>query len=99
MHNTAPGKAMATCRGAAGITHRFSVHGFRRTFNDLLRRSTGDKVVVRAITGHSSEAMTEHYSWVDAAEKRSAVAAVVSLVQGTKNSLGTASKEAQSEAT
>ncbi len=36
--------------------------------------------VVRAITGHVTEAMTERYSHVDANEKRAALEAVVDLM-------------------
>lgn len=80
MHNTAPRKAIMKCCTEAGISHRFSVHGFRRTFNNLVRK-VAEGVVVRSTTGHASEDMTDHYSWVDAEEKRSAVASIVALVQ------------------
>lgn len=56
------------CR-RAGITIRFTPHGFRRTWNDVARR-VADGVVVRSMIGHASEAMTDHYSWVDRSERR-----------------------------
>jgi integrase len=68
MHNTTLRGSMATCRKAAGVEHRFSVHGFRRTFNNLLRQVTEHKVVVRSMTGHSAEEVTEHDS--HAADRR-----------------------------
>ena len=64
----------------ANIAHRFSVHGLRRTFNNLLRQVTHDKVVVRSMTGHATEEMTEHYSHVALGEKQAAVAQLVRLV-------------------
>lgn len=80
MHNTAPRNAIAKCCAKAGISHRFTVHGFRRTFNNLVRK-VAEGVVVRSMTGHATEDMTDHYSWVDAEEKRTAVANIVALVQ------------------
>jgi len=38
----------------------FTVHGLRRTFNDLTRRAGADGVVPRSLTGHVTEGMTEH---------------------------------------
>jgi integrase len=62
----------------AGITKRVSVHGLRRTFNNLSRQVAGN-IVTRAITGHVTEEMTEHYSHVDRAEKLRAADQVVAL--------------------
>jgi integrase len=73
-------KAWATCLKAAGIKARFTVHGLRRTFNDLARKAKVDAVVTKALTGHVTEKMREHYSSVDLEEKRAAVSAVGKLV-------------------
>lgn len=54
------------------ITRRQTTHGFRRTFNNLVRQFTTGEVV-RAMTGHVTEAMTMHYSHVETEEKRTAV--------------------------
>ena len=62
----------------AGITKRVTVHGLRRTFNNLSRQVAG-AIVTRAITGHVTEEMTEHYSHVDRAEKLRAADQVVAL--------------------
>lgn len=62
----------------AGITNRVTVHGLRRTFNNLSRQVAG-AIVTRAITGHVTEEMTEHYSHVDRAEKLRAADQVVAL--------------------
>jgi len=40
----------------------------RRTANNLIRQSAGE-IAARAITGHATQAMTEHYSEVTIAEK------------------------------
>jgi integrase len=62
----------------AGITKRVSVHGLRRTFNNLSRQVAGN-IVTRAITGHVTEEMTEHYSHVEGAEEVRAADQVVAL--------------------
>ena len=62
-----------------GITKRVSVHGLRRTFNNLARQVAGD-IVTRSITGHVTVAMTEHYSHVDAREKLAAASKVLLLL-------------------
>ncbi len=68
---------------AAGVPHRVTLHGLRRTLNNLARQvASGD--VVRAITGHQTAEMTHHYSHVDHAEKAQAVARVLQLVGGVK---------------
>ena len=73
-------KAWTKCKKAAGITQRFTVHGLRRTFNDQLRRAKVDPVIAKAITGHVTEAMREHYSTVGLEEKRAAVFSVLRLL-------------------
>ena len=50
-----------------GIT-RITTHGLRRTFNNLARQTTS-REVLKAITGHATDAMVEHYSLVSADEK------------------------------
>lgn len=65
---------------AAGVTIRFTPHGLRRTWNNIARRIAGG-LVVRAMIGHGSEAMTEHYSLVDESEKRMAAEAVVARLR------------------
>lgn len=68
-------RALAT----AGVTERFTLHGFRRTFNNLARQ-VASRLVVQSITGHLSLRMFEHYSHVEADEKRRAAQEVVRLV-------------------
>jgi integrase len=62
-----------------GITKRVSVHGLRRTFNNLARQVAGD-IVTRSITGHVTASMTEHYSHVGADEKLRAASSIVRLL-------------------
>ncbi len=63
---------------AAGVL-RTTTHGMRRTFNNLARRGTS-ALVLKSITGHSTDAMMEHYSMVDTAEKAVVSRAVGALV-------------------
>jgi hypothetical protein len=63
-----------------GIEHRFTVHGMRYTFTDLVRRANLDAVVRRALTGHVTERMQHHYSHVGNDEQRAAMAGVLRLV-------------------
>jgi integrase len=62
-----------------GVTKRVSVHGLRRTFNNLARQVAGE-IVTRSITGHVTAAMTEHYSHVDAREKLAAASKILLLL-------------------
>lgn len=88
MHNTAPRKPLAACLEKAKITKPFTVHGFRHTFNNLLRQATQDAIVIQSMTGHSSVDMTQHYSHVGAEEKRRALGGVLRLVDPTGGNLG-----------
>ena len=74
-------KAWLRCLEAIGIERRFTVHGLRYTFTDLTRRAKADAVVRRALTGHVTESMQDHYSSVNLEEKRAAVAGVHQLVR------------------
>ena len=72
-------KAWKRCLDAAGITRRFTLHGLRYTFTDLVREADVDPVVRRALTDHVTERMQQHYSHVRIAEKRDAVRAMHQL--------------------
>ena len=54
---------------------RITPHGLRRTWNDL-GRQRGDRQIVQAITGHVTEAMTDHYSLIRRGEKAALSSAV-----------------------
>jgi integrase len=64
----------------AMITKRVTIHGLRRTATDLLRRAAVDPVSAKAIIGHTTDRMREHYSTVGADEARGIGARLVSLV-------------------
>ncbi len=64
---------------AAEIGERFTVHGLRRTFVDLSRRAGTDPLVQKALSGHVTERMREHYSSVSIEEKRAAAVGVARL--------------------
>jgi integrase len=64
----------------AGITKRVTLHGLRRTATDLLRRAAVDPVAAKAIIGHTTDRMRQHYSTVGDDETRGIGARLVSLV-------------------
>lgn len=72
--------ALARASVALELPKRVTPHWFRHSFNDLLRRAASGEVQ-RAIVGHSSVAMAEHYSHVTIDEKRRASAAAVALLR------------------
>jgi integrase len=57
-------------------------HGLRRTFNNLARKVVSG-MVVKSITGHTTDAMLEHYSQVSLDEKTGAMRLVMELVDAT----------------
>ena len=73
-------RAWKSCLDKAKITKRFTVHGLRYTFTDLVRLANVDAVVRRALTGHVTEEMQRHYSTVGLDEKRAAIRGVLRLV-------------------
>ncbi len=72
---------------AAGIKRRVTFQGLRRTFNNLSRQVAGD-IVTRSMTGHVTDAMTEHYSFVESEEKMAAVTSISRLLQGGSGAKG-----------
>jgi integrase len=73
-------KAWEKVLKVAKITKRFTLHGLRYTFTDLVRRANVDAVVRRALTGHVTEDMQRHYSSVGMDEKRAAIAGITRLM-------------------
>ncbi len=69
-------KPLQRCAERAGLNKHVSAHTMRRTVNNLIRQASGD-IVARAVTGHATQAMTEHYSHVTAVEKLSAQGAAL----------------------
>lgn len=84
-------KVMAKACTAAGVPYT-TPHGLRRTFNNLARQVAAAQVV-KSITGHTTDAMLEHYSLVGLDEKAQAQRLVVALVAATT----TTSNSVQSE--
>jgi integrase len=80
------------------ITERFTVHGLRRTFNDLTRRAGVDGVVIKSLTGHVTEQMRSHYSTVGIEEKLVAVSSVHRLVPLRSGDVGGDANSAQKKA-
>ena len=80
---TGPGSWVCTDQyGAdAGRCRRVQTGQLRRSFNNAFRKQTSG-IVTRAIVGHVSEEMTEHYSHVDQKEKLEAAAGVARAVLG-----------------
>jgi hypothetical protein len=66
------------------VKRRVTLHGLRYTFTDLIRLSKADAVVRRALTGHVTQEMQDHYSNVGTEEKRAAIAGALKLVAITK---------------
>jgi integrase len=75
---------------------KITVHGLRRTLNNFIRKDAPG-IVTRSIMGHVSEVMTNHYSIVNADEKKAAVAAVVQLVRSSGPSGGPRADRAEEE--
>ena len=76
-----PIKAIAK---AAGIKKDLSAKLMRRTFQDLGRAAQVQDLVVRAISGHATVEMQQHYSTVAGEEVRAGLAKVISLAGFTK---------------
>ena len=97
LHKGTPlGKVLQQAVDRAGLKLRLTPHGLRRTFNDLARR-VASSMVVRAITGHVTETMTEHYSVIDAGEKKAVQDAVVALVESDRDGCQESDPEGHSE--
>jgi integrase len=74
-------KPIAAIAKAAEITKHLSPRFMRRTFQDLGRHAQVHDFVVRAISGHATATMQQHYSSVAPDEVRAGLAKVVALAQ------------------
>lgn len=72
-------KPLANCAQRAEVNKHVTSHTMRRTFNNLARQAAGE-IVARSMTGHTTTAMTEHYSHVTLEEKNKAVSAALGLL-------------------
>jgi len=68
---TVTAKPLRRCAEKAGVDKRVTNQALRRTVNNLIRQRAGE-ITARAITGHATQAMTEHYSEVTLQEKKAA---------------------------
>jgi integrase len=75
LHKGSPLRRVLSDACKAAGAPRVTTHGLRRTFNNLARQKTS-REVLKSITGHSTDAMVEHYSFVGHAEKMTATQAV-----------------------
>ena len=76
--------ALRDARKRAGIKQRFTSHGLRRSMTDMLRRAKVDPVIAKAIVGHQTDAMREHYSTLASDEARQAADAVSAMLFGSR---------------
>lgn len=78
-HSSVLTKPLTRCAERAGVKKHVTSHTMRRTFNNLARQAAGE-IVARSMTGHTSTAMTEHYSHVTLDEKNKAIAEALGLL-------------------
>ena len=64
---------------ALGLTKRITPKAMRRSFKDIARAAGVEAVVRKAVSGHATDRMEDHYSTAGPGEKKAAVAAVVSI--------------------
>ena len=74
-------KPLQRALAAAGIRERFTPHGFRRTWNNLLRQ-VASSAITRSMIGHETEEMFLHYSHIERDEKEGAVGRALALIDG-----------------
>lgn len=58
---------------AIGLKKRITPRGMRRSYQDLMRAANVDGLIVRAISGHATREMQDHYSTVSPTEMRAAM--------------------------
>ncbi len=64
----------------------------RRRYQDLARAAEMKDLVTRAISGHATEQMQQHYSTVEQTEMRQGIAKIISLA-GVREAMGTGGME------
>ena len=72
-------KPIAAIAKAAKIKKHLTAKLMRRTFQDLGRAAQVHDLVVRAISGHATSELQQHYSTVAGEEVRAGLAKVISL--------------------
>ena len=77
-------KPLDRCCARAGIDKHVTNQTLRRTVNNLIRQHAGE-IAARAITGHATQDMTEHYSDVTMEEKmRAGAGAFGRIIDGER---------------
>ena len=79
LHKGTPLKKVLDKACAEAGVPRVTAHGLRRTFNNLARQRTS-LAVLKSITGHTTDAMVEHYSHVGTDEKAVVSASVAESI-------------------
>lgn len=87
MSRSALDKPFAAVSTAIGLRFTLSPRGMRRTFQDLARDAGVEKNVRKAVCGHATDEMSDHYSTVRLEEMRAAVSKVFSAVAGPEKGL------------
>jgi integrase len=65
---------------AAGVPHKVTPRAMRRTFKDVARRAGVSEAASRAVSGHQTEQMHQHYQTVGPDEMRSELERVAALL-------------------
>ena len=71
LRNASLRKPLGRALEAAGVSERFIVHGFRQTWNNLLRQ-VASGANTRSMIGHETEEMFLHYCRIEREEKQTA---------------------------
>jgi hypothetical protein len=74
-------------------TLRLTPRGMRRTFQDVARTAQIHDVVTRAISGHATKSMQQHYSTAQRTEMRDALSKVVSVATSRRAVKGDAASQ------
>lgn len=77
-------RAIRLAAADAGLDWVPHTHTLRRTYNTLALRARTDRIALRAVMGHTSEDMTEHYADLGADDMRPFAEAVWHAASGEK---------------
>lgn len=80
MSRSALDKPFAAVSRAIGLTFTFTPRGMRRTYQDLARGAGVPKEIRKAVCGHETDQMAEHYSTISLDEMRAAVGSIARAV-------------------
>jgi len=75
-------KPLALAASAASIEVKVTAQVLRRTFNTLMVHAGVDRIVLRSVMGHCTEAMTERYAGVGIPAKQAALQRLMALTSG-----------------